>query len=82
MYDRHAISAVYNAFVFSVHCQKYVPQARSFEKDILVQITAIELLPSVASCLGGLGYLCSQGMVDWLVRASSAEADPFISGEV
>jgi hypothetical protein len=57
-------------------------QACAFEKDILVQITAIELLQSVASTLGGLGYLCSQGMVEWLVDASSAEADPFISGEV
>eukprot|EP01035_Chromulina_nebulosa_P031004 gene31004-41279_t len=62
-------------------CRNVITAARSFEKDILVQITSIELLPSVASGLGGLGYLCSQGMVDWLVDASSAEADPFISGE-
>lgn len=57
-------------------------QRGAFEKDILLQIAAMELLPLTGNSLSGLAYISSQGVVDWLVAASSTDADPFLSGEV
>ncbi len=53
--------------------------------DVLLQINALELLRDVASTQGGLDYLCSHGVVQWLINTAvghgGAAADPLISSE-
>jgi len=53
-----------------------------YQRDILMQISTLELLPSVASTTSGLDYMCTQSMLHWLMNSCSSDGDLLISGEV
>lgn len=64
------------------HCAQAQAQAQVLHGDLLLQISAMDLLPAIVSTALGLQFFCSCHMLEWIVEATSSDADPFISGEV